>query len=50
MIAIRTGSSLYTAGLNLVDNNLMDKWVHLAGIWDNDNLKIKFFVNGSEVR
>lgn len=50
MLAIRTGSSLYTAGLNLVDSNLMDKWVHLAGIWDNDNLKIKFFVNGSEVR
>jgi len=49
MIAIRTGSSLYTAGYQLTAHDLMDKWVHLAGIWDNDNLKIRFFVNGEQV-
>lgn len=49
MIAIRTGSSLYTAGYQLTAHDLMDKWVHLAGIWDDDNLKIRFFVNGEQV-
>ena len=48
-MTVRTGSALYTANCNFTANNLMDKWVHIAGIWDNTNLKIGLYINGEQV-
>ena len=48
-MTVRTGNALHVANCNFTANNLMDKWVHIAGIWDNVNLKIGLYVNGEQV-
>ena len=48
-ITIRSGSTNHYAGYNIGSQNLMNKWVHIAGVADRVNNKICLYVNGAQV-